>query len=151
MDEALAGVLGIQGVQGFGEKGHLFSGIWVEVWILGSREQGVEEKHLGSWEQRPPWEGLMDQFIWPYTLWSCQNVCDALSYLLDNTYIRFGTKFYRKIVGTPMGTHCAPLVAGLFLFCYERNFMESLNHANHADVIEAFNSTFRYLDELLNI
>ena len=27
-----------------------------------------------------------------YTLWSCQNVCDALSYLLDNIYIRFGTK-----------------------------------------------------------
>ena len=33
-----------------------------------------------------------------YTLWSCQNVCDALSYLLDNIYIRFGTKVYRKIV-----------------------------------------------------
>ena len=34
-----------------------------------------------------------------YTLWSCQNVCDALSYLLDNIYIRFGTKLYRQIVG----------------------------------------------------
>ena len=30
-----------------------------------------------------------------YTLWSCQNVCDALSYLLDNIYIRFGNKLYR--------------------------------------------------------
>ena len=45
-----------------------------------------------------------------YTLWSCQNVCDALSYLLDNIYIRFGTKLYRQIVGIPMGTNCAPLV-----------------------------------------
>ena len=27
-----------------------------------------------------------------YKLWSCQNVCDALSYLLDNIYIRFGNK-----------------------------------------------------------
>ena len=26
-----------------------------------------------------------------YHLWSCQNVCDALSFLLDNIYIRFGT------------------------------------------------------------
>ena len=49
-----------------------------------------------------------------YTLWSCQNVCDALSYLLDNIYIRFGTKLYRQIVGIPMGTNCAPLVADLF-------------------------------------
>ena len=24
-----------------------------------------------------------------YKLWSCQNVCDALSYLMDNIYIRF--------------------------------------------------------------
>ena len=45
-----------------------------------------------------------------YTLWSCQNVCDALSYLLDNIYIRFGTKLYRQIVGIPMGTNCAPVV-----------------------------------------
>ena len=29
--------------------------------------------------------------------------------------------------------------------------MDSLNHDNQADVIEAFNSTSRYLDELLNI
>ena len=86
-----------------------------------------------------------------YTLWSCQNVCDALSYLLDNIYIRFATKLYRQIVGIPMGTNCAPLVADLFLYCYERDFMDSLNHDNQADVIEAFNSTSRYLDDLLNI
>ena len=49
-----------------------------------------------------------------YHLWSCQNACDALSFLLDNIYIRFGTKLYRQIVGIPMGTNCAPLVADLF-------------------------------------
>ena len=40
-----------------------------------------------------------------YHLWSCQNVCDALSFLLDNIYIRFGTKLYRQIVGIPLGTN----------------------------------------------
>ena len=55
--------------------------------------------------------------------WSCQNVCDALTFLLDNIFIRFGTKLYRQIVGIPMGTNCAPLVADLFLFCYERDFI----------------------------
>ena len=49
-----------------------------------------------------------------------------------------------------MGTNCAPLVADLFLFCYERDFMKSLSRVNQADIIEAFNSTSRYLD-LLNI
>ena len=50
-----------------------------------------------------------------------------------------------------MGTHCAPLVADLLLFCYERDFMLSLSENNESDVIEAFNSTSRYLDDLLNI
>ena len=50
-----------------------------------------------------------------------------------------------------MGTYCAPLVADLFLFCYERDFMLSLSGAKQFEVIEAFNSTSRYLDDLLNI
>ena len=61
-----------------------------------------------------------------YKLWSCQNVCEALIYILDNIDIRFGTNLYRQIVGIPMGTNCAPLVADLFLFCYERDFMTPL-------------------------
>ena len=48
-----------------------------------------------------------------------------------------------------MGTNCAPLVADLFLFCYERYFNQSPE--NQADIIEAFNSSSRYLDDLLNI
>ena len=77
-----------------------------------------------------------------YKLWSCQNVCEALIYLLDNIYIRFGTKLYRQIVGIPMGTNCAPLVADLFLFCYEKDFMTSLSDVKQAEIIEAF----KYLD-----
>ena len=86
-----------------------------------------------------------------YIFWSCQRMCDALHYLLDNIFIRFGSKLYRQIVGIPMGTNCAPLVADLFLFCYERDFMLSLSDNNQADIIEAYNSTVRYLDDLLNI
>ena len=50
-----------------------------------------------------------------------------------------------------MGTNCAPLVADLFLFCYERDFMTSLSDVKQAEIIEAFKSTSRYLDDLLNI
>ena len=77
-------------------------------------------------------------------------MCDALHYLLDNIFIRFGSKLNGQIVGIPMGTNCAPLVADLFLF-YERDFMLSLSYNNQTDIIEAFNSTSRYLDDLLNI
>ena len=50
-----------------------------------------------------------------------------------------------------MGTNCAPLVADLFLFCYERDFMMSLSDDKQADVIDAFNTTSRYLDDISNI
>ena len=50
-----------------------------------------------------------------------------------------------------MATSCTPLVADLFDFYYERDFMESLSRKNQADIIEAFNSTSGYLDNLLNI
>ena len=49
-----------------------------------------------------------------------------------------------------MGTNCDPLVADLFLFCYERDFMLSLSEDNQSGIIEAFNSTSRNLDDLLN-
>ena len=50
-----------------------------------------------------------------------------------------------------MGTNCAPLVADLFLFCYERDFMMSLSDDKQADIIDAFNTTSRYFDDILNI
>ena len=86
-----------------------------------------------------------------HNLWWCQKVCDALVYILHNVFIRFRTTLHRQTIGIPMRTTCASLVADLFLFCYERDFMKSLSRENQADIIEAFNPTSRYLDDLLNI
>ena len=54
---------------------------------------------------------------------------------------RFGTKFCRQIVGIPMGTNRAPLVADLFSFCYERDFMTSLSDVKQAGIPETFKPT----------
>ena len=50
-----------------------------------------------------------------------------------------------------MGTNWAPLVAGLFLFCYERDLIMFFSYDKQADVIDAFNTTSRYLNDILNI
>ena len=50
-----------------------------------------------------------------------------------------------------MGTNCTPLVADLFLFCCERNFMMSLSDNKQVDIIDAFKTKSRYLDDNLNI
>ena len=49
-----------------------------------------------------------------------------------------------------MGTNYAPLVAISFLICYDRDFMMSLSDDKQADIIDAFNTTYRYLDDILN-
>ena len=46
----------------------------------------------------------------------------VLTFLLDNLFNRFGTKLYRQMVGIPMGTNCAPIVADLFLFLLWESF-----------------------------
>ena len=66
-------------------------------------------------------------------------MCEALIYLLDNIYIRFGTKLYRQIVGIPIGTNCDPLVADLFLFCYERDFMTPLSDIKKLKLLKHLN------------
>ena len=53
---------------------------------------------------------------------SNKSACVFLNYI----YIRCGSKLYRQNVGIPMGTNCDPLVAGLFQFCYEKDFMKAL-------------------------
>ena len=58
---------------------------------------------------------------------------------------------YQKIVGIPMGTNCAPLIADLFLFCYERDFMSNLYKCKQYDLIDMFNDTSRYLDDIFTI
>ena len=94
---------------------------------------------------------LLQKNLKKYHAWSCQNKCDALTFLLDNIFIQFGTKLYRQVAGIPMGANCAPLVADLFLFCYERDLMMYLSDDKQVDVIDAFNTTSRYLDDIFNI
>ena len=42
-----------------------------------------------------------------------------------------------------MDTNCVPLIADIFLFCYERYFMTSLSDNKQADIIDAFTTTSR--------
>ena len=46
---------------------------------------------------------------------------NALSYLLNNIYIRFGNKLYRQIVGIPMAKKMCSSCSRFGLFCYERD------------------------------
>ena len=49
-----------------------------------------------------------------------------------------------------MGTDCVPLIADLFLFSFELDFMKNLIHTDFS-VARKFNKTFRFIDDLLTL
>ena len=88
------------------------------------------------------------------------NIGFALSYvkLLLSSWKTYYVQFdgmvyqqivYQHIVGIRMGTNCAPLIADLFLYCYERDFMPDLHKSKRFDLIDMFNDTSQYLDDIL--
>ena len=86
-----------------------------------------------------------------YKFWSCAELCEAFTFLMENIYVKFDGMVYQQIVGIPMGTNCAPLIADLFLYCYERDFMSDLQKSKRFDLIDMFNDTSRYLDDIFTI
>ena len=86
-----------------------------ETW-LNAAEQALESSSLLA-NQYPKQFGRNGQWVIFYKneFYSLKNIVTGL---LDNIFIRLGSKLYRQIVGIPIGTNCAPLVADLFLFCY---------------------------------
>ena len=50
-----------------------------------------------------------------------------------------------------MGTNCTPLIADLFLYCYERDFLSDLHKSKRHDLIYMFNDSSRYLDDIFSI
>ena len=58
---------------------------------------------------------------------------------------------FQQIVGIPMGTHCAPLLADIFLYSYEAKFIQSLLSTGRKQLASRLNFTYRYIDYVLSI
>ena len=72
---------------------------------------------------------------------------EMLEYLIDNIFIMVGNRVFKQHVGIPMGTNCAPLLANLYLFYYEYNYMKGLIKS---DFLQALNNP-GFPDEIANI
>ena len=58
---------------------------------------------------------------------------------------------YQQIVGIHMSTNCDPLIADLFLYCYERDFLSNLQKSKRFDLIDKFSDTSRHIDDIFTI
>ena len=74
-----------------------------------------------------------------------------LEFLVDNIFVVFAGKVFQQTVGIPMGTNCAPLIADIFLYSYEADFIQSLLSTGKKHLASRFNLTYRYIDDVLSI
>ena len=72
---------------------------------------------------------------------------EAFTFLRKNIYVQFEGMVYQQMVEIPIGTSCAPLIADLFSYCCESDF-SNLHKSKHYDLIDMFNDTPRYLDDI---
>ena len=79
------------------------------------------------------------------------DIVNMLEFLVDNIFLVFGGKVFQQIVGIQMGTNCAPLLADIFLYSYEAEFIQSLLSTGKKKLASQFNFTYRYIDDLLSI
>jgi hypothetical protein len=74
-----------------------------------------------------------------------------LEFLIDNIFVSFGGTQFQQVVGIPMGTNSAPLLADLLLYSYESELLQKLIKDKKIHEARSFNFTYRYIDDVLSI
>ena len=79
------------------------------------------------------------------------DIIKMLDILIDNIFATFGGRVFQQTIGIQIGTNCAPLLADLFLYYYEASFMQELLRKKDKKLAISFNSTFRFIDDVLSL
>ena len=82
-------------------------------------------------------------------MYTADNICKMIEFLINNIFVQFGGRLFRQAIGIPMGTNCAPLLADLFLYSYENEFLDNMIRSGHRRLARSFNLCYRYIDDLI--
>ena len=82
-------------------------------------------------------------------IYTADNICKIIEFLIDNIFVQFGGHLFRQVIGIPMGTNFAPLRADLFLYAYENEFLDNMIRSGHRRLARSFNLGYRYIDDLI--
>ena len=82
-------------------------------------------------------------------MYTADNICKMTEFLIDNILCSLEGVFSVKMIGYPMGTNCAPLLADLFLYSYENEFLDNMIRSGHWTLARSFNLCHRYIDDLI--
>jgi hypothetical protein len=73
------------------------------------------------------------------------DIINMLEFLIDNIFLLFGGRVFQQIVGISMAINCSPLLADLFLYSYEADFIQGLLKLIERKLARSFKVTFHYI------
>ena len=79
------------------------------------------------------------------SMYTADNICNMIEFLIDNIFVQFGGRLFRQMIGIPVGTNCAPLLADFFLYSYENEFLDNMIRSGHRRLARSFDLCYRYL------
>ena len=81
-------------------------------------------------------------------MYTADQICSMTDFLV-HIFVKFGRYLFRQVIRIPMGKNCAPLLADLFLYSYESEFLDTLVRSGHRRLARSFNLCYRYMDDLI--
>jgi hypothetical protein len=84
-----------------------------------------------------------------YRSYFVKHLSDDSTKKFSETDIFSMLEFFIDNIGIPMGTNCAPLLADLFYYSYEADFIQGLLKKNETKLVRSINCTFRYINDVI--
>ena len=82
-------------------------------------------------------------------MYTADQICSMIDFLADNIFVKFGGCLFCQVIGILIGMNCATLLADLFLYSYEVEFLDSLVRSGHRRLARSFTLCYRYIDDLI--
>ena len=79
------------------------------------------------------------------------DIVRMINFLIDNIFVECGGEVFQQVICISMGTNCAPLLADIFLYSYEAEFIQTLIRSGKRHLAKSFNFTYRYIDDVFSL
>ena len=82
-------------------------------------------------------------------MYTADYISKMIEFLIDNSFVLFLGCLFFQVIGIPIRTNCAPLLADVFLYSYENEFLNSMIRVGHRRLARSFSLCCRHIDDLI--
>ena len=82
-------------------------------------------------------------------MYTTDNICKMIEYLTEIIFVQFGGCLFCQVIGIPIGTNYAPLLAELFFYPYANKFLDNIIRNGYRRPANSFKLCYRFIDDLI--